>query len=352
MPRKTSVTIKDVAQEAGVSIATVSYVLNNADGVSDETRQRVLIVASELGYRVNVQARSLRLQESCALGYSWHTFPADHWHPILDRFLYGMMRAAEARGYHILTFAGGTRNDICAAYETLYLEGRVDGFILSDTNTDDPRIRYLLEKQFPFVAFGGANEAWDFPYVDVDGQAGAALGVEHLIALGHRRIGLLGWPADSFTGDRRFAGYVQALQAHGLDPNPAWIARVENSPDAARGAASAMLAAAQHPTALVCMSDMLAIGVMEAIYQQGRQPGRDVAVVGFDDIPTAQYLRPALSTIRQPVVRAGELVVQMLLAEIHGERLPERRVILQPELIVRESSGVLRTPGVMLDHDS
>jgi len=334
-------TIKDVARRAGVSIATVSYVINNSAPVSEETRKRVLAAVAELGYRPSALAQGLRAQESRTIGYSWHHVPPDRWHPILDRFLHSMAEAAEAQGYHILTFTHSPDNDPWRPYEELMLTGRVDGFVLSDTNRGDERIRYLLDSGFPFVTFGRANEEWDFPYVDVDGEAGVRQAVEHLMALGHRRIGLIAWSEESLCGHYRYQGYVKALRVAGIPPDPAWIVRTEHTEACGRQAMHALLDLPpdRRPTAVVAVSDLMAIGAMNAIFAAGLQPGRDVAVIGFDDIPMAQYLHPPLTTLRQPIAKVGERVVNMLLQLIRGEELTERKVLLPPTLIVRESSG-------------
>jgi len=341
MMRTPVVTIKDVARRAGVSIATVSYVLNESAPISEATRARVLAAAAELGYRPSAIARGLRAQESRIIGYSWHQLPPNHWNPILDRFLYSMANAAEAQGYHILTFTSPPDSEPWLPYEELILTGRVDGFIVSNTNRDDKRIRYLLDNGFPFVAFGRANEEWDFPYVDVDGEAGIHQAVEHLLALGHRRIGLIAWPEVSLTGHYRYQGYVAALQTAGISPDPAWIARTEHTEASGRQAMRVLLSLPpdRRPTAVVALSDLMAIGAINAIYEAGLQPGRDVAIVGFDDIPTAQYLQPPLTTLRQPIAEVGRRMVNMLLRLIRGEELTERQALLPPTLIVRDSSG-------------
>jgi DNA-binding LacI/PurR family transcriptional regulator len=341
MPKKKNVTIRDVARRAGVSIATVSYTFNQRESISPETKTRVFAAARELGYRPNVLARSLRRRESRTLGYSWHPLPKDHWHPVLDRFIYAMAAAAEARGYHILTFTGGTEENVWQAYEELMLSQRVDGFILSDTNEDDVRIRCLLERGFPFVAFGRANAAWDFPYVDVDGEAGTCEAVQHLMELGHRRIALIAWPEGSLTGRYRYQGYRRAFEEAGLRPEPTWVMRCENTERAAQAITRQSLERQEvaPPTAIVAMSDLMALGVMRALYQMGLRPGADVAVVGYDDIPTAQYMHPPLSSVRQPIAEVGERIVDMLLHVIQDDPLRERHVLLKPELIVRASSG-------------
>ncbi len=341
MPREQTVTIRDVARRAGVSIATVSYVLNESAPISEETRARVLAAAAELGYRPSAIARGLRAGQSHTLGYSWHHVPRDQWHPILDPFLYSIAQAAEFQGYHILTFTQAEYGDPWFPYRELMLTGRVDGFIISETNRDDPRIRYLLEQNFPFVAFGRANDKWDFPYVDVDNAAGTRMAVQYLIGLGHRRIAVIAWPEDSLTGTYRLQGYLEAMEEARLETDPAWIVRTEHAEASGRQAMRRLLALPpdHRPTAVVTMSDLMAIGAMNALYEAGLMPGRDVSVVGFDDVPMAQYLRPPLTTVRQPVAEVGKLVVEMLLRIIRGEPLLERKVLVQPKLIVRESTG-------------
>ena len=341
MARIPSVTIKDVARRASVSIATVSYVFNESASISEATRARVLAAAKELGYRPSAIARGLRAQESRFIGYSWHRLPPDRWNPIMERFLYNVAEAADAQGYHILTFTSPPDSEPWPLYEELMLTGQVDGFIVSDTNRDDERVRHLLDSGFPFVDFGRANEEWDFPYVDVDGAEGVRQAVEHLLALGHRRIGLIAWSEVSLPGYHRCQGYVATLQAADISLDPAWIIHTEHTEVSSRQAAHVLLDLPpdRRPTAIIALSDLTAIGAMNAIYEMGLQPGQDVAVVGFDDVPAAKYLRPPLTTLHQPIAEVGERVVSMLLQLIRGEELTEREVLLPPTLIVRESSG-------------
>jgi DNA-binding LacI/PurR family transcriptional regulator len=341
MAKISSVTIKDVAERADVSTATVSYVLNESAPIGEATRARVLAAAAELGYRPSAIARGLRAQESRNVGYSCHDVLPEHWHPILDRFLHSMAEAAQVQAYHILMFPSGHDGKPWLPYEELMLTGRVDGFVLSGTNLDDERIRYLMDKDFPFVAFGRANEGWDFPYVDVDGEAGIRQAVEHLLSLGHRRIGLIAWPETSLTGYYRYQGYVGALREAGVSPDPAWIVRVEHTEASGYQGMHALLNLPpdRRPTAVIALSDLMAIGAMNAIYEAGLRPGRDMAVVGFDDMPIVRYLRPPLTTLRQPIAEVGRRVVDMLIHLIRGEEVAERKVLLSPELIVRDSSG-------------
>ncbi len=346
---KVNATIKEVAQRAGVSVATVSYVFNNTATISQATRERVLKAAAELNYQPSALARQLRIGQSHTIGYCWHKIPTERWQPILDRFLYGMAEAAEAAGYHILTFTTRDNKD-WRAYEQLLLSGRVDGFVLSDTNYNDPRIACLMEHEFPFVAFGRANPEWDFPYVDVDNEEGEYQATRHLIERGHRRIALLAWPEDSLSGQYRERGYRRALEEAGLPLIPELIQRsapglnAEQNVAFGHAATLALLAYPEdlRPTGLVALNDMIALGAYHGIYDAGLVPGRDIAIVGYDDTPIIEYMRPPLSSVRQPISEAGELVVSMLLKLLHGETLEQRHVLLKPELVVRESSAAYR----------
>lgn len=339
MPRQ--ITLKHVAAKAGVRPETVSKVINGKAQVSPETETRIRQAIRELGYRPNLTARSLRTRQSQMIGYSWRPVPADQFNPVLDKFLQSMVEAAGHVGYHILPFPCPPDRAQVEAYQEMVDTNRVDGFILSSTNVDDQRIAYLQKIQFPFVAFGRANENWDFPYIDVDGTAGLRNATEHLLSLGHQRIAAIAWPEESQTGKLRLQGYREAMITANLPIDPAWITRGEHS--AAFGWSATVrlldLPTSRRPTAIVGLSDLIAIGVMNAIQDRGLEVGRDVAVIGFDDVPMAQYLRPPLTTLRQPVWEIGQRVIAMLLRILNGKPPTERHILITPELVLRASSG-------------
>lgn len=334
------VTLKDVAARAGVSYQTVSKVLNNRAQVSDDTRERIWQAVRELNYRPNISARNLRTQASNLIGYAWHGMPKDFMHPVLDAFVHSIANAAEAHGFHLLTFTvdgNGAGSDV---YQELFSRNQVAGFILADTVTDDPRVKTLIARQIPFVTFGQANDEWDFCWVDVDGYYGLTITVEHLLQRGHRRIAFITWPEGSQSGALREKGYREALAAAGITPRPEWIIRGENSAELGQSAVRRLLALPpeQQPTALACVSDLIAIGALNALQAAGLVVGKDVALTGFDDIPLVQYTQPPLTSVRQPINRIGETVIDMLLTQIQGEPVDQKCVVMQPELIVRASS--------------
>lgn len=334
-------TIHDVAREAGVSIATVSYVLNGTRRVAEETHQRVFGAAQRLGYRANIMARNLQARETRLIGYTWRPSLADSFSPILDRFLQSMAEAAARHGYRVLTFPTTSLEHELATYEEMMRIGQVDGFVLSNTNRDDPRVRVLLDAGFPFVAFGRANSDWDYPWVDVDGAAGMEMATAHLVAQGHRRIACLAWPEQSLTGQYRLAGYLSGIAAAGLTPEPGWTLHGESSYNDAYSLTQRLLSLPPRirPTAVVAMTDLMAIAALNAGWDAGYQMGRDLAVVGFDDAPIAPIVRPGLSSVRQPIAEVGERLATMLADLLAGRAIAESHILLQPELIIRESSA-------------
>lgn len=334
------VTLKTVAARAGVSYQTVSKVLNGQASVAPETRQRILEAVEALGYRPYQIARSMRARRSFMIGYSWVQTSPDQVNHILDQFLSSMVREAEAAGYHLLPFPFREGQAQVEAYRELMDTGRVDGFVLSSVNYNDPRVLFLLERGFPFVAFGRSNPELDFPYVDVDGAAGLRQAVEHLLQRGHTRIAALAWPEDSRVGNDRIQGYFQAMQSAGLTVWPEWIVRGEGSFEFGREATERLLRLPPEirPTALVALNDTMAIGAMHAAREHGLQVGQDFAVIGFDDAPMSQYLFPPLTTIRQPIAEAGKKCVEILVSLIEGREPAQKQVLLPPRLIVRASA--------------
>ncbi|HSJ54219.1 MAG TPA: LacI family DNA-binding transcriptional regulator [Anaerolineae bacterium] len=334
-------TIKDVAREAGVSTATVSYVLNSSGNISQETRRRVLAAVERLGYRPSVIARGLQAGQSRMIGYSWRPVPPNQFNPILEKFMHSMAEAAAGRDFHVLAFPSTDPADEVMPYREMVASGRVDGFILSNTNLDDRRIRYLMDAGFPFVAFGRANPEWEFSWVDVDGSDGLRQVVEHLHAVGHRRIACLCWPEESLTGRQRLAGFCAAMEEAGLAVDAGWIMRVQNDYYQAYEATVQLLSLppGRRPTAIAALTDLMAMGVMNAAADGGLRVGRELAVTGFDDAPITGYLRPSLTSVRQPIAQAGEEVVRMLLGLLDGETPSPAASLLKPRLIVRDSTA-------------
>jgi DNA-binding LacI/PurR family transcriptional regulator len=338
---KKRVTLKDVAAQAGVTYQTVSKVINGHARVLPATEERIRLATRTLGYKPNHSARSLRAQRSLMIGYSWVPSRPGQFNPILDAFLSSMVQEAEAAGYHLLPFPYREDSDQVNAYGELIDGGRVDGFVISSVNYDDPRVEYLKERQFPFVAFGRSGQDQPYAYVDVDGAAGLYLATQHLIGLGHERIAALAWPEASRVGNDRIGGYFQALAEAGLPADDSLVARGQGSFEHGLAATTIWLdhPPAERPTALVALDDPMAIGAMHAAQARGWTPGRQLSVVGFDDSPMAQYLWPPLSSVAQPIREAGRKCVETLVALMRGQDPARLQVLLAPDLIIRQSSG-------------
>ncbi len=334
--------IKDVAREAGVSIATVSYVLNNKSAsISDSTKQLVLDTAQRIGYTPNVTARNLRFSRTNLIGYAWHEVPRSQVNPVLDRFTYYLAHAAEEAGYHVLTFTHSEKDPL-PAYRELMRMRRLDGFVLSESQQKDPRVSMLLEEDFPFVIFGRTitpnnRIAW----ADVDGENGVALAIDHLVALGHRRIAIVGWDDKTTVNHFRLKGFRSAMVCAGL-PLPAdYIIVGERGEAAGRQALRRWMTLPKHerPTAVLTASDFEAIGVMREAELHGLTIGDTLSVIGFDDMPMSEHLYPPLTTLRQPIPEAADIVMDMLHNIIHNRQLQQSQHLLAPKLVVRASCG-------------
>src|SRR5262245_35326332 len=335
----TGSTIKDVARRAAVSRQTVSNALNAPERVHPQTLARVQSAIEELGYRPNRVARSLRSRATRPIGYRIDPVPQDAVSHVLDRFLHALADASRERGYHLLLFTPEDDADEMATYGEMIRSATVDGFVLSGTDHDDPRPRRLLDAGVPFVCFGRTDNDDGHSWVDVDGAAGTAAAVEHLVARGHRRIAFVGWPEGSGTGDARADGWRRALAEHGIaaGSDEAPIIRGLDGLEHGGAMAARLLDLDTPPTALVCASDALAFGAMSAATAMGLAVGRDLAVVGFDDAPAAAVVSPGLTSLRQPLEEVGRGVAGLLVAQLEGWS-GTSGVLLAPTLVVRGSS--------------
>ena len=327
-------TLGSVATLAGVSKQTVSNVLNAPHLVRTETAVKVTAAIKELDYRPHRAAQQLRTKRSRVLGLRVESNYGD---AVFDRFLHALTGATNVLGYRLMLYtADGDAAEI-VAYDELLDRWDVDGFILTGTHPGDERMSYLSRAGVPCVSFG---RTWDgtghYAWVDVDGAAGTRAATEHLLERGHRRIGFLGWPAGSGVGDNRLSGWADAMAAAGLPvPQPS---RAVNDTMHGRSAAAELLDRA-NPTAVVCASDVLGLGVMSEIAARGFKVGEDVAVVGFDDTDIGQV--SGLSSLAQPLVEVAAHSARMLAGLLDGRPPPDttEQVLLPPALVIRSSSS-------------
>jgi DNA-binding LacI/PurR family transcriptional regulator len=337
-PPVTPPTLADVAERAGVSRQTVSNAVNNPDLLREDTLERVQEAIAELGYLPNRAARNLRTRASHLIGLKFNPAQEGTANAAMDRFVHSLVETAGESGYHILLFAG-TTDDPVGGYDDLLRSTAVDAFIVTDTYLGNPQAAWLTSQRAPFVAFG---RPWENPesthaWVDVDGAAGTELATDHLLDKGHTRIAWIGWRKDSFIGEDRRSGWTRAMHARGL-PTTGLASRVEDTVASGREAASVLLDEA-HPSAFVCASDTLAMGVLHALGDRGIHWGGDVAVVGFDDSQVAQVVPGGLTSVRQPLEQVAVELVKALEGLLSTPPVAGPGVLLSPTLAVRLSSG-------------
>lgn len=339
MTGKKRSTSLDVAQLAGVSRTTVSFVLNNvlSVSISDVTRQRVLDAAQKLNYSPNVAGKRLVSGKSYTIGLVLCQLPEQIFtDAFLPQVILGVEQAAIQQGFHVL-LKPVDPNDT-GGYARLITENHVDGILLSGPRQDDAALMNLHRQRVPILLMGQLPNT-DIPFVDVNAMAGAELAVNHLIGLGHQHIGIItNAPLDYTSAQQRLDGYLEALKKANLPINEALIKEGNYTPASGFEAMKALLQLTPRLTAVFVASDVVAMGAMLAIKEAGLHIPKEIAVVGFDDIPLAGYYDPPLTTIHLPAFGLGWAGGERLIRLIQGEGLDRGDVFLNSELIVRKSS--------------
>jgi LacI family transcriptional regulator len=339
-------TIRELAARSGVSVATVSRVLNDYEDVSEKTRRKVLRIARELDYTPSGAARTLVMQRSHVLGVVLVTGEEhpDLQHPFLQEVLVGVKRLAGAEGYDLLLFATA---DTGNGFGTPDLVKRcryhhVDGVVLIGVHAHDPEVRKLADSSIPCVAVDLDLLGRRTGYVISDNVEGARLAIRHLHEGGRTRIALIGGPTATRPGADRLLGYREELTRLELPYRDEYVREGDFYADSGYRATQELIAASEPPDAIFAASDLMAVGALRALEHAGLSVPDDVALVGFDDIQLASLVRPALTTVRQDGqglgVAAAEALVRMLVEPEIGPPVQ----VLPVELVVREST---RTPA-------
>ena len=333
-PKTTSASISAVALHAGVSVATVSRVMNDMDGVRPGTRDKVMTSVTALGYRLNHLARNLRTATSRLL----LTMVPDVGNPFYSEIVRGIDSVAREHGYFVMLCDTGAEAGRESAYFDLLRTHRADGAICLDPDT----VQHALANEsniLPWVACCEFDPGIAVPYVGVDNYRAAGDAVRHLIARGHTRIGLINSDQRYRYARERQRGYLDALQAAGLQARPEWRRQVDSLDyDAGKHATLQMMAQPDAPSAVFAVSDTLAIGALSAMRQLNKRVPEEAAVVGFDDIAIAAQTWPALTTIAQPMRALGETAAQLLLQRLADPEATVQGVLLPHQLVQRESS--------------
>ena len=329
-------TIKDIAREANVSVSTVSYALNDGPrSVPVEVKKRVLEVASRLHYRPNRVAKSLITRRSHVIAIVPTRVEKDMiMGPYFANMLNGIVNACEDKLQDVLIL---TQIHTTESMQALYplLDGRCDGAIFLAPAQDSAGIAYLQEIGFPHIIVNGRNAG--STCFEIDNHFGIALAIEHLVELGHRKIGMLLGPEELSDGYERNSSFVKQMRSHGLKINPDWLVSAGFHPSGGLEAGRKLLSQKARPTAIYCANDEVAIGFYRACKEFKVEVPNDISVIGFDDSPMTTLIEPNLTTIKQPIDLMSRQAADSLIAQIEGQE-PSESCRFTTSLILRNST--------------
>ena len=322
-------TIADVAARSGVSTATVSRILSNSAPARPETRERVLAAARELGYRPSGVARALKRRETRTIGL----VVTDITNPFYPQIVRAAEVAAHERGYG-LVLANGEDDPVRElSHLELLVERRVDGIVIASSRLTRHHSAHLDEIGVPIVLVNDPVASSRRPTITADHRLGTRLATEHLLGLGHRRIGHISAPAEHVAAGLRRRGVAEAMRGIGSP------VVVEGDGGVEGGAAAVPALLEAGVTGIVAYNDLTAIGALRGLRRRGVRVPDDVSLVGFDDIPMAAWTDPPLTTVRQDTAALGRWAVERIIRELAGDRPPAERVLLPPTLVIRDSTG-------------
>lgn len=329
------VTIVDVAKEAGVSYSTVSRVVNNKTYVKPETRARVLMAMTRLGYQANLQARSLAGGRSNVIGLLVTELTTQY----MGEIVRGIEEVLTANQYELMLYTTHRKKAKESAFVNMMARGLADGLLIVLPREPEAYLRSLRQRNFPYVLidqFGIDDSDLSVTAANRDGGYEAT---KHLISLGHRRIGMItGW-MDMISAIQRLEGYRAALADHQIDYDKNLVFVGDFTQSSGYQGANTLLDLEAPPTAIFASNDMAALGVMDAVRDRGMRVAADISIIGFDDVPVATAVTPALTTVQQPLSEMGLRATQMLVNLIQDPEQAQCSIILPTTLIVRGSTA-------------
>ncbi|MER6181457.1 LacI family DNA-binding transcriptional regulator [Streptomyces sp. NPDC001652] len=325
--------IKDVAAEAGVSVATVSRVLNDHPSVSEDARTRVLAAVEALGYRPNAVARSLRTDQTRTLGL----VISDVMNPYFTELARSVEEEARALGYSVIIGNADERPDLQDHHVRTLLDRRIDGLLVSPTDGGSPLMLDAARGGTPMVFVDRWIPGVEVPVVRSDGRDAVRDLVAHLHALGHRRLAIIAGPAATTTGRERVEVFREALQAHGLELPDAYTGQGDFQAESGRRVTEGFLDLPEPPEVVFAADNLMALGALDAVRARGLRIPRDIALAAFDDIPWFVHTDPPITAVAQPTGELGRAAVRALVDRIEGR--PPQSVTLPARLVVRRSCG-------------
>ena len=334
-----SITIRTLAEKLNISITTVSRALDGYSDVAEETRQKVIRAAQEIGYEPSFAARQLRRKRIDAIGYILPTSSPRFSDPFYTSFLTGLCDEAAFQNLDLLiTSSPPDSEKEKSEYQHWIKSHRVDGIVLNRTRLHDWRIESLMKNGLPFVTLGQGDPG-DYPMVIVNERGAMAQLVKHLVQKGHQRIAFIGGSPDLIIQRERLGGYRQGLEAAGIAFNSELVLESDLTELGGYKAAMILLTRNPMPTAIIGCNDLTALGTLRAAKERGIYIGTELAIAGYDGIKETEYTNPSLTTIYQPTYEIARKLANMLIQVIQGKVIEENRVEIQPELIIRASTG-------------
>jgi LacI family transcriptional regulator len=333
--------IKSLARELGLSTSTVSRALNGYSDVNEATRQRIEQAAKTLGYRANAGARRLVRGSTEAVGIVYSAGVENLGNPQFLDMAGGLSERLHADHFDLMLAVASNEMDL-DIYDRLFRGGRVDAVVLPNTRVNDARVNYLMEKGYPFLAYGRTGQCRDYSWFDFDNEEGSRLAVRHLVGLGHQRIAYVHSPLELNFAQQRLGGFRQGLEQAGLLFDPAWLAGPATDRRSGRAAVQALMGRTPAPTAVVVDNNLGGIGVLRGLMDLGLTLGQDVSVVVHGVIPNDSLLAGLDATmVTQPTAHStgvcmAEMVLQVLREPVAGPL----QILRQPELVEGQTSGV------------
>lgn len=335
-----SITIRDIAKKLDLSIGAVSRALDGYSDISEETRQRVIKAAQEMGYVPNQAARQLRRKKADAVGYILPANTPRFADPFFTEFLAGLGDETAVHPFDLMISIAAPGEEAERQIYRNWVQGhKVDGLILTHMHLYDWRAQFLSQNKIPFSALGNSKDDLDFARIEVNRREGMIELVDHLAKKGFKRIAYVGGPLDLKINADQFDGYRSGLEANKITLDMSLVAKGDLTSSSGFQAAEWLLSIATPPDAIVCINDETAFGVLHAAHEYGLKIGQNFAVAGFDGVQASKHTEPPLTSLDIPVYDIARQLVKMLVTEISGQPLDERRIILHPQLLLRASTG-------------
>ncbi len=335
-------TLEDIAHLSGVSRSTASRVINGDVNVKEDTRRKVLEVINSYNFQPNLVARGLVTGRTNVIGV---VIPVGvsviFTDPYFSQFLQGVSAVCNSRNYSVMLWLAEPEYERSMISRILH-NGLVDGVVVAKTLINDPIVESLAASKLPFILIG-KHPTVEVDYLDVDNEKAAYMATMHLVRLGYKRIATIMGPQDQMVGHDRYQGYLQALQESQISPRLELAVEGDFTEESGYSSMNRLLNF--KPDAVFVASDTMAYGAMRALREANLRIPEDVAVIGFDDIPASSKTIPPLTTVRQPISQMGSKAADVLINLIETDSRSNRKVIMDTELVVRESCGATKRHG-------